>query len=31
MYSQVLRDYFTGAPEYSGSCGTESKNILKSA
>jgi hypothetical protein len=29
MSSQVLRDYFTGAPQYSGSCGTEYKNILK--
>jgi len=28
MSSQVLRDYFTGAPQCSGSCGTEYKNIL---
>jgi hypothetical protein len=30
MCSQVLQDNFTGAPEYSGSCGTEPKNISKS-
>jgi len=29
MRSQVLRDYFTSAPQGSGSCGTGSKNILK--
>jgi hypothetical protein len=29
MSSQVLRDYFTGAPQCSGSCGTEYKSILK--
>jgi len=29
MSSQVLRDYFTSAPQCSGSCGTEYKNILK--
>jgi len=29
-WSQMLRDYFTGAPQSSGSCGTESKNILNS-
>jgi hypothetical protein len=29
MSSQVLRDYFTGAPQYSGSCGTEYLSILK--
>ena len=29
MSSQVLRDYFTGAPPCSGSCRSEYKNILK--
>jgi len=29
MSSQVLRDYFTGVPQCSGSCGTEFKSILK--
>jgi len=29
MSSQVLRDYFTGAPQCSGSGGTEYNNILK--
>ena len=28
MSSQVLRDYFTGASQCSGSCGTEYKRIL---
>jgi len=30
MCSQVLRDYFTGAPQCSGNQGTEYKNFLKS-
>jgi len=30
MSSQVLRDHITGAPQCSGSCGIEYKNILKS-
>jgi hypothetical protein len=29
MSSQVLRDYFTGAPQCSGGCGTKYKSILK--
>jgi len=29
MSSQVLQDYITGAPQCSGCCATESKNILK--
>jgi hypothetical protein len=29
MSSQVLRDYFTGAPQCAGSWGTEYKSILK--
>jgi hypothetical protein len=29
MSSQVLRNYFTSAPQCSGSCGTEYKSILK--
>jgi hypothetical protein len=28
--SYMLWDFFTGAPQWSGACGTESKNILKS-
>ena len=30
MCCHVLRDYITSSPQFSGSCGTESKNILKS-
>jgi hypothetical protein len=29
MYLEVLRYYFTGGSKSSGSCGTKSKNILK--
>ena len=29
MNTQVLWEYFTGAPYYSGSSGTEYKNVLK--
>jgi len=29
MSSQVLQDYFTGAPQCSGGSGTEYKNFLK--